>query len=577
MHMLTGTPELFLFTWLLLLLMWAGQCYLEKEARLKFFLRFPAIVALVTALTAVQLLPFLELLKHSQRQASFGGTDWAMPPWGWANFLVPLFRMAPTWSGVYLQVDQGVFSSCYLGVGTLAFAVLGLWFVRRPIVWMCGVVLVLSLILSLGSSGHLYDWFLKVLPFVGFMRYPVKLVLFAGCVVPLLAAFLLSRFFEASIDTRHRIVRGGWVISAVFILLMGAIVWFSFRFPGVDESPSNTLTSALGRAIALCLIIAILHAMATNQRPRLQTALQAGLLLLVWGELISHAPRQNPTVSPDAFRLKLPPLEELSPRPSVGASRVMAMPEALLKLNSTIVSNAFDCVLGVRLGLYHNCNLLEKIAKADGFYALYLAREQAIRARLFWAPGMPTPAITEFLAVSHVMTTNAFLRWQNTPHSMPIITVGQNPVFATSEEAVTAMGSTNFRPREVVYLPLQARSFIAASNRTGATILSSRMEAHRIDFEVESPAPALVVISQMHYQPWHAYVDGAPVKIWPANYAFQAVEIPPGRHQIRLIYRDYTFVAGSIISATTVAGCLLAWNFSRRRERFTGLGQPSLG
>src|SRR5258705_3996707 len=35
-----------------------------------------------------------------------------------------------------------------------------------------------------------------------------------------------------------------------------------------------------------------------------------------------------------------------------------------------------------------------------------------------------------------------------------------------------------------------------------------------------------------------------------ANYAFQAVEIPAGRHRLLLVYRDRAFFAGAIISGT---------------------------
>ncbi len=57
-------------------------------------------------------------------------------------------------------------------------------------------------------------------------------------------------------------------------------------------------------------------------------------------------------------------------------------------------------------------------------------------------------------------------------------------------------------------------------------------------FEAEAPAASLVVISQTYYPAWKAYVDGRPAKLWRANYAFQALEVPAGRHHIRLAYED---------------------------------------
>jgi hypothetical protein len=325
------------------------------------------------------------------------------------------------------------------------------------------------------------------------------------------------------------------------------------------------MKNAAGRVVVLLATVAALYLMAKSTHPRLQTILQAGLLLLVWGDLITHVPRQNPTVSKEAYLLKLPPLEQMVPRPKLGESRAMLAFDAILKVHSTIVSKPFDSVLGVRLGIYHNSNLNDAIPKVDGFYALYLAKEEAMRRHLLWADGMPTSAMADFLSVGQTMTEKTFLHWNPNPGWMPMITAGQQPVFVTSEAAVAAMSTTNFLPRQVVYLPRDAQPLILNSNRSRVEILSRRVEAHRIEFEVEAEAPTLAVISQVHYHPWRAYVDEQPTKIWPANYAFQAVQIPPGQHRVRLVYRDFNFLAGSVVSGVSFMGCALAWAWMRRR------------
>ena len=108
LQMLAGGPETIFFTWLLLLVLWIQQFATGGEASspnlrrrvaatLAMFWRFPAIVALVIALAAAQLLPFLDLAAHSQRETGFARTSrWSMPAWGWANFLVPM-AFGGTW------------------------------------------------------------------------------------------------------------------------------------------------------------------------------------------------------------------------------------------------------------------------------------------------------------------------------------------------------------------------------------------------------------------------------------------------------------------------------------------------
>jgi uncharacterized membrane protein YfhO len=75
----------------------------------------------------------------------------------------------------------------------------------------------------------------------------------------------------------------------------------------------------------------------------------------------------------------------------------------------------------------------------------------------------------------------------------------------------------------------------------------------------------MVVVAQAFYHPWRAYVDGAPVRLWRANYAFQAVEVPAGRHRLELVYEDKTFRAGSAVSLATLLGCGVVLVVRRKR------------
>jgi uncharacterized membrane protein YfhO len=54
-------------------------------------------------------------------------------------------------------------------------------------------------------------------------------------------------------------------------------------------------------------------------------------------------------------------------------------------------------------------------------------------------------------------------------------------------------------------------------------------------------------------------VDGQPAKLLRANYAFQAVAVPAGRHQLRLDYQDRQFYIGAAISLAAILACALAW------------------
>ena len=70
--MLAGGPEIILFTWLIVSALWLQQFVGGANSRTAMLWRFPLVVALVVSLTLAQLLPFLDLVAHAQRETEHG-------------------------------------------------------------------------------------------------------------------------------------------------------------------------------------------------------------------------------------------------------------------------------------------------------------------------------------------------------------------------------------------------------------------------------------------------------------------------------------------------------------------------
>src|ERR1700677_1291462 len=154
-QMVTGSPEVVLFTWTIA---FANLCLDLRQKNQSFTagaLRFAAVAVLVAALSAAQLLPWLDLLTHGDRTSSSGGNAWALPPWGLANFLVPLFRSASSLSGVFMQAQQQWTSSYYVGVLPLLLAILAIWRRRDLRTILLAICALLGLLLAMGDSGIL--------------------------------------------------------------------------------------------------------------------------------------------------------------------------------------------------------------------------------------------------------------------------------------------------------------------------------------------------------------------------------------------------------------------------------------
>jgi uncharacterized membrane protein YfhO len=106
---------------------------------------------------------------------------------------------------------------------------------------------------------------------------------------------------------------------------------------------------------------------------------------------------------------------------------------------------------------------------------------------------------------------------------------------------------------------------VSASRAEDATARVASFTNEKINIETAARAPSLVVISQTYYPAWKAYVDGKPAEIWRANYAFQAIEVPAGRHLLYLRYEDKQFLIGLSLSVVGLAICFVLLLGSRSR------------
>jgi uncharacterized membrane protein YfhO len=58
----------------------------------------------------------------------------------------------------------------------------------------------------------------------------------------------------------------------------------------------------------------------------------------------------------------------------------------------------------------------------------------------------------------------------------------------------------------------------------------------RIQLKAEATAPSIFLWNDRWSANWHAFVDGAEVKLLRCNYIMRGVEVPPGAHQIEMRY-----------------------------------------
>ena len=567
MQMLAGGPETILLTWIFLLALWLQQFLKGESPRIGMLWRFPAIVAVVVLLAAAQLLPFLDLTAHSQRETGFADTRWSMPAWGWMNFLVPMIFGSTQDMGVFFQYGQNWTSSYYLGIGTLWLALLAMWMLRERRVWLLAACATVALLFAFGENTPIYPALRRIIPQLSLITYPVKYLTLVAFFAPLLASFALAGLKKSrDAEGRTFTARAVLVGSILLALLVGILFW-AWRFPFPGDDVRATIFNGITRALFLLVTGVVLVFLSQPSKPGLRLAAPLILILVAWLDVLTHEPAQNPTAPPAIYTLNLAREKlAMNPQPELGKSRAMLTPMAEWQFVHSAISSPQNNFLIGRLAYGANCNLLDAVPKVDGFLSLTPRESDDVLSLFYTRTNADFPGLEDFMGVSQISAPDQIYHWQSRSNYMPLVTAGQKPAFLNDADTMRALTQPDFDGNKIVFLPPEDESAVTISNQTDARVLKSKFGNQTVDIEVEAAEPSLAVVAQTYYHDWHVEVDGKPMKLLRANHAFQAVPVPAGKYQIHFYYQDRAFETGAGISIVSWLGCLICLLRSPRRK-----------
>ena len=101
-----------------------------------------------------------------------------------------------------------------------------------------------------------------------------------------------------------------------------------------------------------------------------------------------------------------------------------------------------------------------------------------------------------------------------------------------------------------------------------------RRESTDIEVETRTPAPAVLVLSELSYPGWSAKVDGDERRLLRADGILRAVEVPAGTHRVELSYRPTNWTLALALTFAGLAALLGACAYGWRRERLARRRAP---
>jgi hypothetical protein len=105
----------------------------------------------------------------------------------------------------------------------------------------------------------------------------------------------------------------------------------------------------------------------------------------------------------------------------------------------------------------------------------------------------------------------------------------------------------------------------AGGNAAGkATITSYATGAIGID--ASTPRDGYLLLSEIYYPGWKAYVDGTESKIFRADWNLRAIPVKGGSHRIEVRFEPDSFRRGLWITIATLALCSAGLVYSTKRR-----------
>ena len=503
-------------------------------------------------LTAVQLLPFFELSRLSDRVArnSFELVSMRSFPFREVmTFILPYFYGNSAQYGSYTETLLGKNFQDWLispYIGILPLILLFFAFRRKKEAWFFAIAGLTALLFAFGSYTPLYRLAYSLVPGMALIRYPVKFLFLVNFCLCLLAAFgfeQLSRSFGARKKKYEKPVSRLFVIFLFMILLFLFIFAATpdiykvlakkypvnmpqFNFAVLAEIVQFNLQSIFNLAANIGIIL-LLFWLAITDRIR-QPLFLAGLVLVTIADLFSNGASTAVAVSAKVFD-RVPVNYQLLAKDKE-IFRFFYTPEQEAANRLVFGRNYTDALYNSKNGFCANWHIPYHFSDFYGYESI-----QPYALQELYRKGMRQNDLKAKLSYLSQLNVKYLMAAQPLPSSSLVLLKHQNEywrdLFIYQNKAVF--------PR--AYL---------LEGKGGAAI--DRYQANEVLINVNAAGSDSLFLADAYYPGWKAFVDGKEVRIERAKDLFRSVKVPAGEHKVKFVYDPWTFKIGAGISLLTV-------------------------
>jgi hypothetical protein len=134
---------------------------------------------------------------------------------------------------------------------------------------------------------------------------------------------------------------------------------------------------------------------------------------------------------------------------------------------------------------------------------------------------------------------------------------GAVEVITDDRRQLARVKDPSFDPENSVVIPaplaIYDRLGLAGADKGATAVSFVSGGVNESVFQVANGQPGLLVVSQIYYPGWAAFVDGRETPVVRADYALTAVPLDTGNHTVRLAFQPSSYRIGLAIS---IASCI---------------------
>jgi hypothetical protein len=579
-----GHPEMTAITFAIIFL-WT-LIYPYQANTTARILHFLLLLIAVLATAAIQLIPMAELVQHSSRSQGIRPETffaWSVNPKRFPelifpNFLGSVYSLSPLdqWGLGLEELATPYILSLYFGMPALILAVMGSVnrlatseFPRRIRILLLMLV-IFSFVVMAGRHIPGFREFIIRVPALTIFRYPVKLILLAVLPISLLAGFQLHCLIQNSELRQLRIplaiasfIATCLMLLAIFLFVFPAISahFLSGYFPGGGYPALKGMQASILHTAAVSILFTLFLSLASmRNQPKFNVLLcfLIGLDLLAAGSEVNHfAPREFFTDAPSLARYIKTEIKDgkLYRSPDYGSVKIHSKDSVVAdRWRLEMLSNYTASMYGIPVVFHEDYDWLESKRME--------ALSQKMRL-LPWQQRLPvlTSAGVQFILTSDELelpglrliqvirnsSNPSYFLYRNNSCAGNSFFVPNSIIESDSRKLLKMITNPNFDPCTTVLIE---ESTIGAGIHgvAKASVKLIRATANSTSHSIVSDKPGFLVFSEPFIAGWKWTVDGWTVNAVRANFAFQAVAVPAGKHEVNRSYMPASFVVGSAIS-----------------------------